>query len=413
MVVKAPDERLFHTHGAATYYKEQLEKAVADGRISVKDQDLILKYIAWRNSNKPSTGLRKSKIEQVLVGWRQFIKVPWLDCTADDIRQGMTLLSESKYSQNTRSDYWKDLKPFIKWLKKKGLSKIDIEDINDIRGEGVDTDSHSAADLLSVDEVEAIIRAAGTTRNRAIIAMLFESVTRIFELSRLKWQDIDFSNPPLVQMVIHDTKTNKKRYVPLIKNVAYLGAWRNEYKGFTGREPAPENFVFVDESGRQMAYPAMRQVIVRAAAKAGLNGKRVHPHLLRASAITQLIREGYRESTVREVAWGNQGTNMFKHYLKLSQDDINKEFRQKAGIETAEDKVKPRVPVICPHCSSSNPPAAKFCVQCGIPLTREARQSLEVKAQAIEQSPRHESDIEKMVERMVEEKFKKMHAADG
>lgn len=107
-------------------------------------------------------------------------------------------------------------------------------------------------------------------------------------------------------MAIHDTKTKKRRYVPLIRNVAYLGAWRNEYKGFTDREPAPEDYVFVEEHGLQMAYPAMRQVIVRAAGKAGLSGKRVHPHLLRDSAITQLIREGYRESTVREVAWGNQ-----------------------------------------------------------------------------------------------------------
>lgn len=386
-MAKVTGERLFHTHGSATYYKEQLDKATKDGRISDEDRALILKYIAWRHSNKPSTGLRKSKIEQILVGWRQFITVPWPECTAEDIRQGMTLLSESKYSQNTRSDYWKDLKPFMKWLKKKGFSKIDIEDINEIKGEGVDADSHSAADLLSIDEVGEIIRAAGSTRNRAIIALLFESVTRIYELSRLKWQDIDFSSSPLVQMVIHDTKTKKRRYVPLIKNVAYLGAWRNEYKGFTGREPAPEDYVFIDERGSQMAYPAMRQVIVRAAKRAGLNGKRVHPHLFRASAITQLIRDGYRESTVREIAWGNQGTDMFKQYLKLSQDDINKEFRQKAGIETAEDKVKPRVPVICGHCSSSNPPSAKYCLQCGAPLTESARASLRAATDKIEADP--------------------------
>lgn len=411
MALKAPGERLFHVHGSATYYKEQLEKATTAGRISNQDKNLILKYVAWRHSNKPSTGLRKTKIAQVLTGWRRFIKRGWEDCTADDIRHGMTLLSESEYAQNTQNDYWKDLKPFMKWLKKKGLSRIDIDDIGDIKGAGINADSHSAADLLSVDEIEAIIRVAGSTRNRAIIALLFESAARIYELSRLKWKDIDFSSPPLVQMVIHDTKTKKRRYVPLIKNVAYLGAWRNEYKGFTGREPAPEDYVFVDERGFQMRYPAMRQVIVRAAEKAGLNGKRVHPHLLRASAITQLIREGYRESTVREVAWGNQGTDMFKHYLKLSQDDINREFRQKAGVETLEDQVKPRVPVICPHCTSSNPPAAKFCLQCGIPLKEETRKYIEAKTQMIEQSPRHENDIEKMVERMVEEKLKKMQAA--
>lgn len=412
---KAPDERLFHAHGAPGYYKEQVNRALASGRISDQDKDLILKYISYRHSNKPITELRKTKIAQMLVGWRQFITVPWNKCTIDDVREGMTRLSESKYAQNTQHDYWKDLKPYVKWLNKKQIISIDLDDLKEISGAGINTESHSASDLLSVDEIEQMIRASGSTRNRAIVSLLFESAARIYELARLQWRDIDFTTPSLIQLEIYDSKTDKKRNVPLIKNVAYLGAWRNEYKGFTGRDPTLDDYVFVDESGQMMRYPAIRQVVVRSAVRAGLNGKRVHPHLLRASAITQFIREGYRESTVREIAWGNQGTDMFKHYLKLSSEDINREFRQKAGIETVEDqKDKPRVPVICPHCSSSNPPSAKFCLQCGAALSSDAiKAKQKISSAPGENKPDRLAELAKLladpeVQKFIQEREKKI-----
>jgi integrase/ribosomal protein L40E len=399
-------ERLFHTHGSATYYKENLDKVEHERKISADDKDLLLKYIGWRNSNQSLSGLRKTKIAQIMTGWRQFIKKPWIECTADDIRDGMGLLSESKYSQNTRNDYWKDLKPFMKWLKKRGLSNIDIEDISEIKGAGVNVDSHSPEDLLSLDEVDQIISASGSTRNRALVSLLFESCARIYEISRLKWGDLDFSKPPLVQLKIHQTKTERKtgvkyRHVPLIRNVAYLGAWRNEYKSFTGKEPTLDDFVFVDERRKQMAYPAMRQVIVRAAKAAGLD-KRVHPHLFRASAITQLVRENYNQSTICEVAWGNVSSNMFRHYVRLSREDINREFQQKAGITIQEDQNKPRVPIICPHCSCSNPPSARHCMECTTPLTAETKKSFRRSKEQAELQPEYQKIADEYAAKLLE-----------
>ena len=79
------------------------------------------------------------------------------------------------------------------------------------------------------------------------------------------------------------------------------------------------------------------QIISRTAKKAGVE-KRVTPHLFRKSRITSLIKQNYQESVIKQAMWGNLGTNMFKTYVVLSEQDIDAEFREKMGLEKKEIK---------------------------------------------------------------------------
>jgi uncharacterized OB-fold protein len=53
---------------------------------------------------------------------------------------------------------------------------------------------------------------------------------------------------------------------------------------------------------------------------------------------------------------------------------------EKAGIQTpgkARERSKALDPITCPRCSTLNPPGKKFCGQCGLSLTEEAKVEVE------------------------------------
>jgi integrase/recombinase XerD len=126
-----------------------------------------------------------------------------------------------------------------------------------------------------------------------------------------------------------------------------------------------------------MEYRAMSQIISRTAKKAGVD-KRVTPHLFRKSRITSLIKQNYQESVIKQAMWGNLGTNMFKTYVVLSDQDIDAEFREKMGIEKKEIKEdKKMLPRQCKSCFAMNGPQSNFCHVCGKPLTETAQHDVE------------------------------------
>jgi hypothetical protein len=178
-----------------------------------------------------------------------------------------------------------------------------------------------------------------------------------------------FNDDSTVGLTITDTKTRKTRHALLAASIEYLSGWRNNYPG----TPDPDSFVFISANGEPMEYRAMSQVISRTATKAGVD-KRVTPHLFRKSRITSLIKQNYQESVIKQAMWGNQGTNMLKTYVVLSEQDIDAEFREKMGLKKKEIKEdKKMVPRQCKSCFAMNGPQSNFCHVCGKPLTGEAQ----------------------------------------
>jgi hypothetical protein len=181
-----------------------------------------------------------------------------------------------------------------------------------------------------------------------------------------------FNDDSTVGLTLTDTKTRKTRHALLGASVEYLAGWRNNYPG----TPDNEAFVFISANGDSMEYRAMSQIISRTAKKAGVE-KRVTPHLFRKSRITSLIKQNYQESVIKQAMWGNLGTNMFKTYVVLSEQDIDAEFRERMGIQKKEIKEdKKMLPRQCKYCFAMNGPQSNFCHVCGKPLTDEAQKNV-------------------------------------
>ena len=254
-----------------------------------------------------------------------------------------------------------------------GHSKLSKDKVDKIKVPAVDTCTTSPDAILQEDDILAMVSQARTFRDKALLFVLYESGCRIGELARIKWKDVVFNDDSTVGLTITDTKTRKIRHALLGASVEYLANWRNNYPG----TPDPDNFVFISANGESMEYRALSQIISRTAKKAGVE-KRVTPHLFRKSRITSLIKQNYQESVIKQAMWGNLGTNMFKTYVVLSEQDIDAEFREKMGLEKKEIKEdKKMAPRQCKACFAMNGPQSNFCHVCGKPLTDTARHDVE------------------------------------
>lgn len=365
--------RTFHPSAAPEYYLHLIELGKTNGRITDDDAGLLKEFIQGKKTKDGTkvSGIRKTKLAQTLISVKQFLKVQWTDATIKDLSKAVDGINESAYKQNTRNDHIGILKTFYKWLIRKKHTSVTLEQLSDeddgIKAPGVDTEGTEAKDLITRDELIAIIGACKTIRDKAIVATLYESAARISEIARLKWGDLEYTNEGIIKLTIHDEKTKKKRYAPLLMAMEYLAAWRS---GYTGK-PSDDAFIFIDRDSKPMEYRAISYQITRAAKRAGIE-KRMNPHVFRKSRLTEMVREGYQESVIKELGWANQGSNMMKTYIKLGSDDVMNEFLVKQGIKKREQKAKENVPRQCSYCFAMNSSVSEYCHKCGKGLTEEA-----------------------------------------
>ena len=143
---------------------------------------------------------------------------------------------------------------------------------------------------LTRDEVARLMRECRDTRtgrrNRAILAFLYDTGVRSAELARLTVGDVDVE---AAQARIKG-KTRRVETVPLSPAlVAELTRYLAERPPSTRGPGAP---LFTSSGTAPVSTNAMRLWMRRMKKKLGLEGKRVSPHVIRASAATHFAASG-------------------------------------------------------------------------------------------------------------------------
>lgn len=352
-----------------------MDLGVSKGVITQKDREIIASYLRDQTAAKRLSLNRQKKIASHLVNFRKLLDCEYAGVDIGKILDAKIKLDNSSYKQNTRGDYIRILKPFLRWMNEEGYISIPEKKIASIRAEAVDTDTKEPDEILTREEVLKMIEYAGKRdtgiRDQALISMLYESGARIGELARLRWRDMAFDKYG-IKLYIDDKKTKKRRYSRLIISAPYLGTWRNKYPG----DAEGNSLVFVglthQKAGKPLQYYGFVRILQRSAADAGIT-KRIHPHLFRNSRITHMVAEGYQESVIKESMWNNLGTRQFKTYVKLGEANIDDEFLSKHGIKVKDSESKRIKPRTCGNCQAVNAPTAEYCQKCGFALTDEAK----------------------------------------
>lgn len=354
------------------YQERSIANAIRDERITQEDADLISAFITERRITHNISLKRSLKITSNLVACRRFIPA-FKELTLVRLYQGIEKIhnADSKrgkqYSQNTRIDLIRILKMFCLWLIEQEEITIPEKKIHAIK---LPTKvlTKQAGDLLTSDEVQALIGVCQTSRDRALIITMYEGGFRVGELGEMRWGAVKFDGTGLIINVTF--KTGKPRYLRLVMSREHLIKWRSDY-------PLPiedDSLVFLNERKQPMTHGAICRQLERMAKRAGIT-KHITPHIFRHTRITHLIQQGVNESVIKLMMWGSIDSKMFTNYAHLTGTDIDREIYKLYGIEPAAAQIESGEtlePRICPHCREVNSPVSNHCHLCGSALSEEA-----------------------------------------
>ncbi|MGC9209215.1 MAG: tyrosine-type recombinase/integrase [Nitrososphaeria archaeon] len=223
-------------------------------------------------------------------------------------------------------------------------------------------------EVLTEDEVQAMIDKAPKLRDKAFIAVLYEGGFRIGEILPATLGDLQFDENG-ARLRVHG-KTGG-RTVRLITSAPLLARWVDEHP-YKDNPEAPiwisltKNF---QKKLQPMKYHYVTQMLKETAKKAGIK-KRIYPHIFRHSAATRDARYLTESELKLKYGWAG-GSNMAEVYVHLSGADLdNKLLAIYAGrpVETIRPKF---APIICPKCGQENTPGQRYCGRCGTPLSAQ------------------------------------------
>jgi len=220
-----------------------------------------------------------------------------------------------------------------------------------------------AESLLTEEEVIRMIEASKNLRDKAIIALFWDTGARVGEVLNTKIKDVKVNKE--ITHIMLDGKTGM-RQVPLVFSVPYIINYINTMRS----KAKPEDPLFVTlnngaPTDKPIGYSEIKKVLKINAERAGIS-KRIHPHLFRHSRATYYANKLTEQQAKAFFGWTND-SGMMARYVHLSGRDIDNAVLQANGYNKNLEEQKPQVK-ICPRCHYINEITAKYCVNCGASL---------------------------------------------
>jgi integrase/recombinase XerD len=343
-------------------------------KITQDDVSLIKEFVSEIQATSHITVKRAYKYTYILVHWRAYVGEYRMNSIGEIYAGIATILNikddsgDPLYAQDTLADYVGFLKKFYLWMVENNYSPLEEKKLKKIKPPAANQMTVTAEQLLSEEEVFRIIDACTNSRDRAIIAMMYEGGFRIGEIASVKWYQLNFNEWNVAVNV--DNKTRKPRRIPLAMARPFLATWRNDYPC----QLTDNSFVFLTfGQNEQLTYCGFVKQLEKIVRDAGIT-KHISPKIFRHSRITHLIQKGFSESKIKLMMWGDINSDMFKAYAHLTNADIDKEVALHAGIILPEEKCKSDIlkPIQCMSCYYINELGVRFCGVCGMPLTPNA-----------------------------------------
>ncbi|MFQ5441983.1 MAG: site-specific tyrosine recombinase XerD [Thermodesulfobacteriota bacterium] len=275
------------------------------------------------------------------------------------------IVIERGLSLNTRDSYSRDLKGFLSYTRKNAIGLIsagpaDITGyLKKLRDEGRSVRSYARTliairgfykyllrkgavkespcalvemprfstgipEFLSIKEVERLLSAPDTQtprglRDRAMIETLYATGLRVSELVALKLDNVSLQRGFLVTF----GKGSKERLVPLGEAaMVWLARYMEGSRGafIKGR---PSKFLFLTNRAGPMTRQNFWTIIKKAALVAGIDRKKIKPHIIRHSFATHLL-EGGADLRHVQAMLGHADISSTQIYTHVTTDRLKK-----------------------------------------------------------------------------------------
>ena len=373
--------------------RDYLDEREANGK---KDGTLAGEANALRDlcvflGDKPLESLDRKSIN-AFVNNRQRTRL-WR--SADVMGRETLTRREVTLSASTMSVRKVIVKSFMKWLR-------DTEDyppeVRHLRANRPRADFIPADELVTKEDLTAMLQVHPDRRDKAIIALLYESGFRAGELCALRVGSVEFT-PRGVRLTLPKgapgLKTGARGILvwdcgPLLRDY-----WENH-----PRKHQRDAALFYSMSRRAPHAPmnisALHALIKRATARAGIT-KNFHPHTFRHAAATERARLGWSEAMMRAFFGWQRGSAMPGLYNHAAQSDYEQIEMQRRGIAGPGEAPAPALgPLKCAGCATFNPMTASFCQSCSRPISPAAE---------AEVAGLRRTELKEMVARMIAEQL--------
>ena len=355
------------------------------GGLSARNAELILKYerscTLLENVRMPT---RLKYIDKLVHFAKDFLRLDFESATRDDLKRAVSEVDaatladgRARYTANSRETIRATIKKFYRWLSygdsynspenrfhpPPEISWMNTQ-INKAEYKKV-----RASDLLTEDDILALINHAGNPRDRAYVCMLYELGARVGEHGSLKIKHLTKTDHGYIVDLFGKTLD---RTPALILASPYIGEWLNVHPGRTD----PESPLWVDTAQRNSKRPIMYQglsyLIKRVAKRAGIT-RRIYNHIFRHSRVTHVLVHGLMTESQCKLYFGwTPDSKMLAEYSHLRMIDVNKNYLASFGLCEGQENKNKLMPQICPRCKHINTIEAVICARCNALLSVKA-----------------------------------------
>lgn len=231
--------------------------------------------------------------------------------------------------------------------------------------------------MLTEEDIEKLLNACQTYRDKALIAFLYESGCRKGELFSIKLSNVVFDSMGAV-VTIPDGKTGARRI-----RVVFCASYLRQYiENHPNSDSDSYLFCSTHRPYGRISDSGLKKQLKEIAIRAGVK-KNVFPHLFRHSRATLLAKHLSEQSLKTYLGW-TQGSGMASIYVHLSGQDVDPEILKMHGIVTEGTYTSGLKVGRCPRCHELNPENVQYCLKCGLPLQDAIKAKIEEDAAIID-----------------------------
>lgn len=155
-------------------------------------------------------------------------------------------------------------------------------------------------------------------RDYLIAKAVFQGAKRISEVLHAKIENIDWEKGSI------KFQQSKSKILDSYTVISYSSEYMKELRDYL--EGRKTGYIFLTRKGTPIAPPHMYRSFMYASVMAGLD-KRIHPHMLRTSAITSLFQMGYHSDDIMKVSGHSCPASVIYYDKNELEDNLTKQTK--------------------------------------------------------------------------------------
>ena len=317
-----------------------------NSEISQPNKDLILAYRDACLIKNVCGKVRLLRVQGCLLLYARILKKDFDQCTKADIEQLVAHLvsAQPAYSPETLSTYKAMLRSFMTWVVQpdqfptKTPPPIVSWISTHIRMR--DRKRIERKDLLTPEDIEKLLGVCHNTRDKALIAILWETGARIAEIGNLQIQHVTKREHGYT---LDLTGKTGQRSPLIISSAPYLSTWLNSHP-FRDQPEAPLWVHYqYKKTPEQLKYDTIRHVLCRLFERTGIT-KPFNPHIFRHSRATQILSQGIMsEQSCRLYMGWSKNSEMLENYCHLINSDCDAQILRENNLVPQQQIPRPRI----------------------------------------------------------------------